>query len=166
MIGNDPSRDPLRPIGIHLGFVSHRPDKRTHQVGCVVVMSSLKDCRDPLEPHSGIDRGPGQIGALALGELLELHENQVPDFDEAVAISARRTRGTSGHALAMVIEDFRAGATRACVPHRPEIIGGGDAQDLRGRETRNLAPQVKGLVVLGKHSHQQVMGREPEFLGN
>ena len=37
-------------------------------------------------PHAGVDRRPGQVDPLLGRDLLELHEHQVPDLDEAVTV--------------------------------------------------------------------------------
>ena len=58
--------------------------------------------------------------------------------------------------LAVVVEDFGAGAARAGVAHHPEVVGGvaralvvADADDALGRHADLLGPDVVGLVVLG-----------------
>jgi hypothetical protein len=51
-----------------------------------------------------------QIPARAVLELLELHEDEVPDLDEPVAVFFRRAGRAAPDVIAMVIEDLGAGA--------------------------------------------------------
>ena len=99
-----------------------RLDQRAEQVDGVVVVRALQHRGDALEPHAGVDRGPRQVDALARGELLVLHEHEVPDLDEAVAVGVGRAGRAARNVRAVVVEDFRARAARAGVAHRPEIV--------------------------------------------
>ena len=63
-----------------------RLDEGAHEVDVVVVVLALEHGGETLEAHAGVDRGARQRDALLLGHLLELHEDQVPDLDEAVAV--------------------------------------------------------------------------------
>ncbi len=98
--------------------------------------------------------------------LLELHEHQVPDFDEAVAVGLGRARRTAGNVRPVVVEYLGAWSARAEIPHLPEIVGAGDADDPALRQPRNLPPQAEGFVVVDEHGHQQAIRRKPEFLGD
>ncbi len=40
--------------------------------------------------------GRGSVDALAAGQLLALHEDEIPDLDEAVAIRVGRARRAAG----------------------------------------------------------------------
>ena len=73
-------------------------------------------------PVSIEGRGSGE--ALLRRHLLELHEDQVPEFEEAVAILLRAAGRTAPDVLAAVDEDLRARTARAGIAHRPEIIRG------------------------------------------
>ena len=74
--------------------------------------------------------------------------------------------GPPGICVAVVVEDFRAGAARAGVAHRPEIVGAGDAQDLAVGEACDLLPQLEGVVVVDIDGDQQPILRQAEFLGD
>ena len=63
------------------------------QVDIVIVGDALQDGGDALQPHAGVDGGLGQVEAGVLVHLLELHEDQVPEFQEAVAVFVRRLPG-------------------------------------------------------------------------
>ena len=62
------------------------------QVDVVIVGDALQDGGDALQPHAGVDRGLGQVEAGVLVHLLELHEDQIPEFEEAVAVFVRASR--------------------------------------------------------------------------
>ena len=100
------------------------------------------------------------------GVLLELHEHEIPDLDEAVALGVGRARRPAGNLVAVVVEDFRARAAGAGVAHLPEVVGAGDADDPRIGQARDLLPQVEGLVVVDVDRRRQLVLRQPEFLGD
>jgi hypothetical protein len=68
-------------------------DQAAHQVGVVIVVLALQKRADPLQPHAGVDRLRGELLAAAVLELLELHEDEVPDLDEPVAVLVREPGG-------------------------------------------------------------------------
>ena len=110
--------------------------------------------------------GLGSVDALVLGHLLELHEDQVPDLDEAVAVLVGAARRAAGDVLAVVEEDLRARAARAGVAHRPEIVRGRDADDLAVGEAGDLAPVARRLLVLAEDGDQQLVLGQTELLGD
>jgi hypothetical protein len=103
-------------------------DQRLEQVDVVIVVLALQHGGDALQPHAGVDRGRGRSTALILRHLLVLHEDEVPDLDEAVAILVRAA-GRAAGIFAMIVEDLRARAAGPGIAHRPEIVAGGDADD-------------------------------------
>ena len=166
MVGDHPVRDRMRPVGVGAGGAGRGEDQVAEQVDLVVVVGALHHRRDPLQPHAGVDRRLRQVDALLARHLLVLHEHQVPDLDEAVALGVRAARRAARNVLAVVVEDLRAWAARAGLAHRPEVVGGRNADDLAVRQAGDLAPQVEGFVVLGIDGDQQPLGRHPEFLGD
>ncbi len=149
-----------------LGEVGDVLDQVGEQVDGVIVVRALQHRGDALEPHAGVDRGAGQVDALAVLELLVLHEDEIPDLDETVAVGVRRTGRAAGNVVAVVVEDFRAGAAGAGVAHRPEIVGAGDAQDFPVRQAGDLLPQIEGVVVVDINRDQQLLGRDRVILGD
>src|SRR5262249_5361864 len=104
-------------------------DQRLERIRVVIVVHALQHRRDTLQPHAGVDARPGERHALAAFDLIELHEDEVPDFDEAVAILLRRSGRAAPDMVAMVVKDLRAGTAWPRIAHRPEIIAGGDTDD-------------------------------------
>src|SRR4051794_10311690 len=97
-------------------------------------MLALQHGGDALEAGAGIDRGLRQRVAHAAFELLVLHEHEIPDLDEAIAILLGGARRTTPDLVAVVVKDFRTRAARPGIAHLPEIVGTGDADDARFRQ--------------------------------
>ena len=166
VVGDDAERGRLvagRFLAVHIFF---RIDQCAEQVDVIVVVLALQDCGNPLEAHAGIDRGLGQAGALAAFVLLELHEHEVPDLDEAVTVLIGAARRAAGDLVAVVEEDFRTGAARAGIAHRPEIVARRDPDDPRIVKARDLLPDRGGFLVLGIDGDQQAFRVEPVILGD
>ena len=104
-----------------------------------------------------------QLGDDLARRLLILHEDQVPHLDEAIAVLVGRTGWAAGDVVAMVVENLRAGAARAVVAHRPEIVLGRDADDAALGQAGDLLPQVEGLVVGMIDGRGQAVGAQPPF---
>ena len=64
-------------------------DQVPEQVDVVVAVHALHDSRDALEAHAGVDRRFRQRRHRAVGRAVELHENEIPDLDVAVAVFVR-----------------------------------------------------------------------------
>src|SRR4029077_12327082 len=104
--------------------------------------------------------------ALAVGELLVLHEYEIPDFDEAIALRLRTTRRSAPDMIAVIVEDFRTRTARPGIAPRPEIVAAGDPQDFLFGQAGNLPPQRQSLVVVDIDGDEQTLSRYAVFLGN
>src|SRR5215469_10787006 len=101
----------------------------TEQIGLEHAVDALQDAGHALQPHAGVDRGTRQRHTLLLRHLLELHEDEIPELEEAVAVLLRAAGRAAPDMLAAVDEDFRTGSAGTGVTHRPEIVRGRDADD-------------------------------------
>ena len=108
-------------------------------------------------------RGSGVAAAVLV--LLELHEDEVPDLDEAVAVLVRAARRAAGDRRAVVVEDLRAGAAGAGRAHHPEVVGGGDADDPLVGQAGDLLPEVGGVVVVVVDGDEELVLRQAEVAG-
>ena len=141
-------------------------DQGAQDVGVVIVVLALQHRSHALQSHAGVDRWARQGRACAVGTLLVLHEDEVPDLGEAVAIGLCAARRAAGDAGAVIVENLRARAARAGIAHRPEIIRGRDADDAIVRKSGDLRPQARGILVLGIDGDPQPVLGEAEFLGD
>ena len=146
MVGDHPVVHIARPVRVCRCHIRAGLDQRAHQVGVVIVMLALQQRADPFQPHAGIDRLHVQRLHRAIFELLVLHEDDVPDLDEPVAILFRATRRATPDVIAVIIENLGAGTTGPGRPHLPEIVGCGDADDpVLGNA--DLFPDLERLVI-------------------
>ena len=129
MIGHDAMADAELAIRRLAGGVGAGQDQRTQRVGVVIVVHALQDGSEPLEPHAGVDGRARQRVAGAGRLLQELHEDQVPDLDEPVAILVRAAGRAAPDLVAVVEENLTARPARPGIAHPPEIVGGRDADD-------------------------------------
>src|SRR6266705_1576141 len=97
---------------------------------------------------------------------VELHEDEIPDLDLAVAFGLARAWRAAGDAGPVVVEEFAARPARAGIGHVPEIIAlvlratrlVADADAAALGHADLLRPDVVGLVV-------GLVDRDPESLG-
>ncbi len=98
--------------------------------------------------------GFGRGLSVPLASAVELHEDEVPDFDVAAAVAgefaiafaAAGLRGSST-ARAHVVENFAARAARTGIAHLPEIfLEAGNFDDAIFRRA-GLDPERRGVVI-------------------
>ena len=166
MVGDDAVRSAGGPFGRNAGLLLDGADERLEEIDVVVVVLPLQDGGDPLQAHPRIDGGLRKVDPFLLRDLLVLHEDQVPDLDEAVAISVGRAWRPAGNALAMVEEDLGARPTRARVAHGPEIVRGRNPDDPVLGQAGDAAPEGEGLVIRREHGHGQFVGWQAELPGD
>ena len=166
MVGDHPVRRRRFAVGLDAGGVFAGCDQGFKEIGVEHAGHALEHGGRALQTHAGIDAGLGQVGARAVGALVELHEHQVPDLHEPVAVFVRRAGRSAGDAVAVVVEDFRARPARTGIAHRPEVVGGVDADDAIVGETSDLAPQARRLFVGGVDGDQQPGSIQSETVGD
>ncbi len=161
VIGHHAMADTERTVGFLPRGIRAGQDQRAENVDVVVIVLALQDRGEALQPHAGVDRGPRQRHARPGRAFLELHEHQVPDFDEPVAVFIGRARRTARDFRTVVVEDLRTRPARTGIAHAPEIRRGRDADDLLVREPGHLLPDRRRVIVLGEHRDQQAIRRQP-----
>jgi hypothetical protein len=97
--------------------------------------------------HAGVDRRLWQVADDLGILLLILHEHEVPDLDEAIAVLVGAAGRAAEDVVAVVVEDFRARPARPVVAHRPEIVLGRDTDDAVIGEAGDLLPEIERFVV-------------------
>jgi hypothetical protein len=156
----------LLAFSLGLGQLFGFCDQRAEEIGVEHRVDALQHAGDALQPHAGVDRGLRQLLAAPIGELLVLHEDEIPEFEEAIAILVGRTRRPAPDVVAAVDEDFRTWTARPGVAHGPEIVAGGDADDLVVAEARDLLPKRGRLVIVVIDGDEQLVLRQAEILGD
>ena len=108
------------------GLLGQRLEIGRKEVGPVIIADALRHGGDPLKPHASVNARLGQRRQGAGRFAVVLHEDEIPDFQVAVAIAVKPAAGGAmlhGHGrLSLVIMDFGAGAAGARLAHLPEII--------------------------------------------
>ena len=138
-----------------------RVDDRQKEVGVEHGIESLHHGEDPLQAHAGVDVLAGQVAQRAVGVAVVLHEDEVPDLDEArVATVLGATVVAIGRPE--VHEDLRIGPARARVAHRPEVVLVAHALNALGAHTDLVDPELLGLVVALVHRDPEAIAVEAE----
>ena len=170
VVGDHPQRLVAKVVGA--GQLRRARDQRLEQVDFVVAVHALEHRGQPLQAHAGIHARRRQRIQAAVWLAVELHEHQVPDLDEAVAVLVGGARRAPGDVRPVVVEDLGAGAAGAGVGHLPEVVGGerralvvADADDALGRQANVVTPDGVGLVVGVVHGGEQALGRDLPDLG-
>ena len=165
MVRDHPVVHLAAPVRITIGDMGRSLDQPAHQVGVIIVVLALQQCADPFQAHSGVDRLPGQIDQFAGLQLLVLHEHQIPDLDEPVAVLVGAARRAAPDVIAMVEKDLGARTAGTGRTHAPEIVVGGNADDPVIGQARNLLPDRRSLVIGVIDRDQQLVLRDVEILG-
>ena len=150
MVGQDAVRL-ARPLGLAERDAALGRDPghdRLVAVGLVDGADVLHDRRQPLEPHAGVDVLLRQRRQRSVGVLLVLHEDEVPELEEAVAARAgRRARRVAAAVLrAPVPVDLRVRPARPRPADRPEVLRAGERDDPLGRHPDRLPLLDRDLV--------------------
>ena len=130
-------------------------DDVLEQVGVVVRALPLRDRRHALEPRARVDRGLRQRREVSAGAPLELHEDEVPDLEPAIAVARDALALPPGLLLgardvvSLEVVELRARPARTGVPHRPEVVLRAELVDPVGRDALRL-PELVRLLVPGQ----------------
>src|SRR5271154_7087240 len=122
MIGDDAERSDAILFGTLAQCRGRGVNQMTEKIGLENAVDALQDAGHALQSHAGVDRGARQRHALLFRHLIELHEDEIPEFEEAIAVLLRAARRAAPDMLAAVDEDLGARAARTRVSHRPEIV--------------------------------------------
>src|SRR5437899_12211947 len=93
-----------RRAGPLAGHLADRSDDRLEKIGIIIARLALDHGREALQPHAGVDAGPGERMERALLVPVILHEDQVPELHDPVAFAVRER--ITGPAWPLVVMDF------------------------------------------------------------
>ena len=105
---------------------------------------------------------------------VELHEDEVPELEKAIAFAPRRAiRAVATVLRAAVVVELRAGPARPGRPRLPEVLRPRQAADPIGRDA-DPQPPVDGDLVLaeaelgiaGEDGRPELLGGEAQMLGH
>ena len=153
---------PVHPAGERGRLV----DERRHQVGVPHRVDALEQAEDPLEAGAGVDLRLRQRRARAVRRLVVLHEDQVPELHEAVAVGVVQRPAVGAELGAAVDVQLAAGAARAGVAHLPEVVLVAEALDALHRHADDLVPDLLGLIVALVDGDPDAVAVEPPRLGD
>jgi hypothetical protein len=128
-------------------------DEGSQQIRLVVRSHPLQHGAQPFEAHPRVHGRSWQGTSLLAADLLELHEDQVPNLDPPIAVTgwplARPPGGHlgAGDVVALVVVDLAARPAGAGVTHGPEIVLVAESDDAIVTDARNLLPQLARLAV-------------------
>lgn len=147
-------------------FVELCEDRREN-FGFVAARLALQDRGHAFEAHAGIDVLLRQRLEFAVGRLVILHENVVPDFDPALVARIERFRGGQRPGPVKHLGIRAAGTGGA--GRAPPVVLLAEFRDA-GRRDAVRAPFVVGLFVertvfvTGEHGHGEHVGRNVQVL--
>ena len=113
-------------------------------------MDSLSHRGQPFQPHPGIDTWLGQRVEGTGCVTVVLHEDQIPDLNDSVALAVRSIIARNNRAL--IEMDLGTGAAGTGVRHLPEVILLIASRNARGRHA-DLSPQPIRFIVFSKDRH-------------
>ena len=151
MVGNNAGRNVGGRLGAgvgNAGFRGNKLNQRLKYVGVVVGPDARDGHHQALEAHAGIDVALGQGHERLVGQALELHEHQVPDFHDLRVVGVDQcAAGRVGALLgrAQVDVDFGAGAAGAGFAHLPEVVLLVAVQDAVLGHV--LLPELPGFII-------------------
>ena len=114
----------------------------------------LQNGRDAFEAHAGVDRRPRQRSQLAVQIAVELHEDEIPDFDETAAAIERKLlvlTALFGGFGPKIVMNFRAGSARTGLAHLPEVVFFVQPENAVFRNTRDFLPKLFGIIVFAEN---------------
>ena len=166
VVGDDAVRGRGRAFRLHARGVFGRRDQGAEEIGLIVRLHALHDGGHAFQAHAGVDLRLGQRALGPVLEPLELHEDEVPELQEPVAVLIGTARGPAGQLRALVDKDLGARTAGTGVAHRPEVVRRRDADDAVVGEAGDLLPEVRRLVVGMEDRDEQLVLRQPELLGD
>lgn len=138
--------------------------KMLKEVDIVIVVNALHHGGNALKPHTGINRRLGQRGHFSTGIALELHKNQVPNFNIAIEIVVFTAGRTAWNVFTMVPKYFCAWTARAGIAHLPKIVFVESRQSI-GIDTNFIHPNIGGFIIADMNGHPQPLFWKAEHLG-
>ncbi len=168
--------DPQRAVGVVLLAVASsrellaEVEQRLELVGLEHGLLALEDRGHAVQPQAGVDVARRQLAQVVVRLLVVLHEDEVPELQEALVLPAGEVLGRAEVKAAVEVE-LRARPRRPDRPRFPEVLRARTADDpLAGHpdglpqlDRLLVGPQPERLVAL-EHGHPDVLAAEAKDL--
>jgi hypothetical protein len=130
-------------------------NERLQQIGLKVASLPLQNGGDALQSHACVNRRPRQGSQIPTGISIELHEDEVPDFDITATFARKLTICVPLLAgrCALVIVEFGTRSAWARLAHRPEIVLLTQSEDAVAGNVDRLVPDLERLFVIPVNRH-------------
>ena len=148
------------------GELARLVDQRAHQVGLPQRVDALQHGEHALEAGAGVDRGLGQRRQRPGLVAVVLHEHEVPELEEAVALLVDGGTPVGSELGAAVEVDLAAGSARAGLAGLPEVVLVAEPLDPLHRHTDDVVPDLLGDIVALVHGDPQAVTVHPPVLGD
>jgi hypothetical protein len=154
VVGDDPQRAGRREVVAVLPArqLLAELDQRPEQVRLVHGRDALENARHALDAQAGVDVLRGQLGQRAVRLEVVLHEDEVPELEEALGVVARPV-GVGPEVRSAVEVELRAGAAGTGRAGLPEVVVDPEQHDA-------LVGDAQGAPVLDRLA----VGSEPQLL--
>ena len=166
MLRDDAQRDVglLAGAVAHPRYLLHALDDGLEEIRLVERGDALHDGGDALQAQARVDARGREVRPRAVGRLVELREDEVPDLHEtALGVVARRAFAVR---MEVVVELARWAAGALGTGRAPEVVGVAAAADALGSDAYLVAPDGLGLVVALVHGHEEALGVEGQDVGD
>src|SRR5439155_1278288 len=148
-------------------------EQRLERVDVEERIDSLQDHRRPLEAHSRVDVLPRQRRQGAVFREIEFHEDQIPELEKPLALTAGSAgRPATAVLLAAVVVELAAGAAWTRIGRLPEVLGARESDDPFARHIslpardRDLVLAELQLWIAGEDRRPQTLRLELHPLGH
>ena len=141
-------------------------DQRLHHVGFPDTVLALHEGEDALEPGTRVDGRLRQRRAGAVRGLVELHEDQVPELHEPVALRIVQWAPFGTERRPAIDVQLAARTAGACVAHLPEVVLVAEALDAVHRYADDVVPDLLRFVVALMHGDPDLVAVKTEGLGD
>ena len=129
------------------------------------VVNSLSDTGKSFKSHTCINIGMSKRSVIVVTVVFKLSENEVPELDKSVALTADVTVGTAAAVfLSPVVVNLGTGAAGTCAV-LPEVILLAEAYHMTLTNADFLCPDVVGLVVVKIDADIELFGIHFHYFG-
>jgi len=148
-------------------FLTYNVNDRAEQISLKIAFFTLKHSRHAFQTHTGINGRARQWIHSTLFILEKLHKNQIPQLDKAIATGSYELSRTSCFQFfTQIIMNFRAGATRTGLTHRPEVVFFAKTENSGNGQTDSFLPEMESFLIFFINGNVEFIHRQAKDTGN